>query len=93
VLGKRSEFANRTIEENLELFEKMKTGEFKDGQHVLRAKIDMSASNMKMRDPLYIEFGMLNILEQMMNGVYILCMILLIVCLIILKVFLTQFVL
>jgi glutaminyl-tRNA synthetase len=50
--GKRSKYANRTVEENLELFEKMKNGEFKDGEHVLRAKIDMSASNMKMRDPL-----------------------------------------
>ena len=50
--GRRSEFANRTIEENLDLFERMKKGEFKDGAHVLRAKIDMSAANMKMRDPL-----------------------------------------
>ena len=50
--GKRSKYADRTIEENLELFEKMKNGEFKDGEHVLRAKIDMGASNMKMRDPL-----------------------------------------
>lgn len=50
--GKRSEYANRTIEENLELFEKMKNGEFKDGEHVLRAKIDMGAANMKLRDPL-----------------------------------------
>lgn len=50
--GRRSEYASRTIEENLELFEKMKNGEFKDGEHVLRAKIDMSAANMKMRDPL-----------------------------------------
>ena len=50
--GKRSKYAERTIEENLELFEKMKNGEFKDGEHVLRAKIDMGASNMKMRDPL-----------------------------------------
>ena len=50
--GKRSIYANRSIEENLELFEKMKNGEFKDGEHVLRAKIDMSASNMKLRDPL-----------------------------------------
>ena len=50
--GKRSEYANRTIEENLDLFERMKNGEFKEAQHVLRAKIDMSASNMKMRDPL-----------------------------------------
>jgi len=50
--GRRSEYANRSIEENLDLFERMKKGEFKDGEHVLRAKIDMSASNMKMRDPL-----------------------------------------
>ncbi|RXJ87347.1 glutamine--tRNA ligase/YqeY domain fusion protein [Arcobacter sp. CECT 8985] len=50
--GKRSKYANRTIEENLELFEKMKNGEFKDAEHVLRAKIDMSAANMKLRDPL-----------------------------------------
>jgi glutaminyl-tRNA synthetase len=50
--GKRSEYANRSIEENLDLFERMKNGEFKDSDHVLRAKIDMSASNMKMRDPL-----------------------------------------
>ena len=50
--GKRSIYADRTVEENLELFEKMKNGEFKDGEHVLRAKIDMSSPNMKMRDPL-----------------------------------------
>ena len=50
--GKRSKFAERSIEENLDLFQRMKNGEFKDGEHVLRAKIDMSAANMKMRDPL-----------------------------------------
>ncbi len=50
--GKRSKYANRSIEENLDLFERMKKGEFKDGEHVLRAKIDMSSANMKMRDPL-----------------------------------------
>ncbi len=50
--GKRSKYANRSIEENLDLFERMKNGEFRDGEHVLRAKIDMSAANMKMRDPL-----------------------------------------
>ena len=51
-VGKRSKYANRTVEENLDLFERMKNGEFSDGEHVLRAKIDMSAANMKMRDPL-----------------------------------------
>jgi len=50
--GKRSKYANRSVEENLELFERMKNGEFVDGEHVLRAKIDMSSPNMKMRDPL-----------------------------------------
>jgi len=50
--GKRSKYAQRSVEENLDLFERMKNGEFKDGAHVLRAKIDMSAANMKMRDPL-----------------------------------------
>ena len=50
--GKRSKYADRSIEENLDLFTRMKDGEFKDGEHVLRAKIDMSAANMKMRDPL-----------------------------------------
>ena len=50
--GKRSKYADRTIEENLDLFLRMKNGEFEDGKHVLRAKIDMSAPNMKLRDPL-----------------------------------------
>jgi len=50
--GKRSKYAKRSVEENLDLFERMKKGEFEDGAHVLRAKIDMSAANMKMRDPL-----------------------------------------
>ena len=50
--GKRSKYAQRTVEENLNLFERMKKGEFKEGEHILRAKIDMSAANMKMRDPL-----------------------------------------
>ena len=50
--GKRSKYAQRSVEENLELFERMKKGEFKDGEHVLRAKIDMGAANMKLRDPL-----------------------------------------
>lgn len=50
--GKESKFRNRSIEENLELFHKMKNGEFKDGEHVLRAKIDMTSPNMNMRDPI-----------------------------------------
>jgi glutaminyl-tRNA synthetase len=50
--GKRSKYAQRSVEENLDLFERMKKGEFAEGEHILRAKIDMSAANMKMRDPL-----------------------------------------
>lgn len=50
--GRLSPYANRSIEENLDLFQRMKQGEFPDGTCVLRARIDMAASNMKMRDPL-----------------------------------------
>ena len=50
--GKESPYRNRTVEENLELFEKMKNGEFKDGEKVLRAKIDMASPNLNMRDPI-----------------------------------------
>lgn len=50
--GKESPYRNRSVEENLELFEKMKNGEFPDGSHVLRAKIDMASPNINMRDPI-----------------------------------------
>ncbi len=50
--GKESPYRIRSIEENLDLLERMKNGEFEDGTHTLRAKIDMDASNMLMRDPL-----------------------------------------
>ena len=50
--GRESPFRNRTAEENLELFERMRNGEFEDGAHVLRAKIDMSSPNLNMRDPV-----------------------------------------
>ena len=50
--GKESPYRNRGIEENLLLFEKMKQGEFADGQCVLRAKIDMNSPNLNMRDPV-----------------------------------------
>ena len=50
--GQNSPFRNRSVEENLALFEQMKNGEFKAGTHVLRAKIDMKHVNMLMRDPL-----------------------------------------
>ncbi len=50
--GKESPYRNRTVEENLELFEKMRAGEFAEGECVLRAKIDMSSPNMNLRDPI-----------------------------------------
>jgi len=50
--GKNSPYRDRSLDENLELFEKMKAGEFKEGSHVLRAKIDMSSPNLNMRDPV-----------------------------------------
>lgn len=50
--GKDSPFRNRSIEENLELFEQMRSGKFSDGSHTLRAKIDMSSPNLNMRDPV-----------------------------------------
>ena len=50
-VGKESPGRSRSVEENLDLFERMKSGEFKDGEKTLRAKIDMGAKNMNMRDP------------------------------------------
>jgi glutaminyl-tRNA synthetase len=50
--GKDSPYRNRSIEENLDLFERMKNGEFDNGERVLRAKIDMASPNMNMRDPV-----------------------------------------
>ncbi|MBE7442024.1 MAG: glutamine--tRNA ligase/YqeY domain fusion protein [Flavobacteriales bacterium] len=50
--GVNSPYRNRSVEENLDLFNKMKLGEFKEGEHVLRAKIDMTHTNMLMRDPI-----------------------------------------
>src|SRR2546425_8580486 len=50
--GKDSPYRNRSMEENLDLFERMKVGEFPDGSRVLRAKIDMASPNLNMRDPV-----------------------------------------
>ncbi len=50
--GKNSPFRDRTVEENLDLFERMKAGEFPDGTRVLRSRIDMAAGNLNMRDPV-----------------------------------------
>ncbi len=50
--GKDSPYRNRSVEENLDLFARMKAGEFKEGEHVLRAKIDMASPNINLRDPV-----------------------------------------
>src|SRR6185437_2903183 len=50
--GKESPFRNRSVEENLDLFARMKAGEFPDGSRTLRAKIDMASPNLNMRDPV-----------------------------------------
>lgn len=50
--GKESPYRNRSVEKNLDLFERMKNGEFEDGSKVLRAKIDMASPNINMRDPV-----------------------------------------
>lgn len=50
--GKNSPYRDRSVEENLDLFERMRNGEFEDGSMVLRAKIDMTSGNMNMRDPI-----------------------------------------
>jgi glutaminyl-tRNA synthetase len=51
--GKPSPYRDRSVEENLDLFRRMRDGEFPDGAHVLRGKIDVASPNMKMRDPLF----------------------------------------
>lgn len=50
--GKESPYRNRSVEENLDLFERMRKGEFQNGEKVLRAKIDMASPNINMRDPV-----------------------------------------
>ncbi len=49
--GQNSPYRDRSVEENLDLFARMRAGEFKDGERILRAKIDMSSPNMNLRDP------------------------------------------
>lgn len=50
--GRESPYRNRPVEENLDLFRRMRAGEFEDGEHVLRARIDMSSPNVNLRDPI-----------------------------------------
>src|SRR6058998_4290326 len=57
--GRDSPYRDRSAEENLDLFERMRSGEFPDGTHVLRAKIDMASPNINMRDP--VVFSIMNV--------------------------------
>ena len=50
--GRESPYRSRSVDENLDLFRRMRAGEFEDGQHVLRAKIDMTSGNFNLRDPV-----------------------------------------
>ena len=58
--GKDSPYRNRSVEENLDLFERMKNDEFQDGEKVLRARIDMSSPNINMRDPIIYRVAHMN---------------------------------
>ena len=73
--GSQSPFRDRPVEESLELFLKMKNGDFKQGEHVLRAKISMSSSNMLMRDPVIYRVINSPHPRTKTHGKFILCMI------------------
>ena len=69
--GKESPYRNRSVEENLDLFERMKNGEFADGEKVLRAKIDMASPNINMRDPIIYRIARMNHLRMHLKGLHI----------------------
>ena len=62
--GKESPYRNRSVEENLQLFEEMKEGKYADGEKVLRAKIDMASPNMNMRDPVIYRVAHMTLLSS-----------------------------
>ncbi len=72
--GKDSPFRDRPVEESLELFERMKNGEFADGERTLRAKIDMKSPNINMRDPVIYRISMLHTGVLVMSGAFTQCM-------------------
>ena len=71
--GKESPYRNRSVEENLRLFQEMKEGKYADGEMVLRAKIDMSSPNMNMRDPVLYRIAHAEHHNTAQNGVSIRC--------------------
>ncbi len=74
--GKESPYRNRSIEENLELFEAMKDGKYADGEKVLRAHIDMASPNINMRDPILYRVAHMTHIIRVTNGASTRCMIL-----------------
>src|SRR5690606_19536482 len=72
--GTNSPYRDRSVEDNLDLFQRMRQGEFKDGDKVLRAKIDMSSPNINLRDQLCIVYLIQPIIIQGTSGAYIRCM-------------------
>lgn len=74
VPGKESPYRNRSVEENLDLFQRMKNGEFADGEKVLRAKIDMAHPNMLLRDPILYRIVHAEHHRTVTSGVSIRCM-------------------
>lgn len=71
--GRESPYRNRSVEENLDLFRRMRAGEFADGTHVLRAKIDMASPNLVMRDPTLYRYAMPRITAPVTSGASIPC--------------------
>lgn len=71
--GKESPNRNRSIDENLDLFARMRAGEFADGQFVLRAKIDMASPNMNMRDPAIYRIRRVHHQRTGMHGAFTRC--------------------
>ena len=74
--GRNSPYRERSPEENLALFSRMRDGEFDEGSKVLRAKIDMAAPNINLRDPSFIRFARLAIIRPATNGAFTLTTIL-----------------
>ena len=66
--GRPSPHRDRGVDENLDLFRRMRSGEFPDGAHVLRAKIDMASPNINLRDPALYRFGTRNITARARRG-------------------------
>ena len=76
VPGRHSPYRDRPVGENLRLFREMRAGRYQDGERVLRAKVDMAASNMQLRDPIMYRIKHGIITGREIPGAFIRCMIL-----------------